>query len=122
MPACIIWAHEKRFIAPAETRRHAEGEETAADSVRARFLFAENATNNFINERFAQGAVVKTTKLTEEFTYAAFKQKYQGSVLLLFIIREGGELNIVTASEEPAPKPGQTLIALVDPVANVQET
>lgn len=96
--------------------RQAEGQEHAPQSVRARYLFGEDITNRVLNERFAQGAIVKTTKLTEEFNYAAFQQQYKGTALLLFRIDENQQLDVVTVDEEVSPKPGQTVIALVNPV------
>ncbi len=34
----------------------------------------------------------------------------------MFVIRDSGELVVITAAAPVAPKPGQTLISLVDPV------
>ncbi len=103
-------------------RRRSESDEAAAESVRARFLFGKDVTNILINERFAQGALVKTTKLTEEFNYAAFNRQYQGTAIPLFVIRDGGQLRIVTANEDVSPQPGQTVIAIVDPVGSAVES
>ncbi len=100
--------------------RLAEGKESAAESVHARFLFGEDVTNQLINQRFAQGAVVKATKLTDEFNFSAFQRQHEGTAIPLFVIREGGNLQVVTVNEDLAPKPGQTVIALVDPVATAE--
>ncbi|MCA9075045.1 MAG: sodium:proton antiporter [Planctomycetaceae bacterium] len=97
-------------------QRRSESEEHAPQSVRARFLFGADITNRALNSRFERGAIIKTTKLTDEFDYTAFQRQYQGTALLLFVISETQELNVVTVDEKVNPKPGQTVIALVDPV------
>jgi len=102
--------------------QRSERNETAPQSVRARFLFEEDVTNRFLDERFESGAIVKTTKLTEEFDYEAFQQRYQETATVLFVITEGGQLEVRTVDESITPKPGQTVIALVDPVEEAAET
>ncbi|MCA9027932.1 MAG: sodium:proton antiporter [Planctomycetaceae bacterium] len=101
-------------------RRRSERQEAASQSVRARFLFGEDITNQRLNERFEHGSTVKTTKLTEEFDYEAFQQRYAGTAILLFVIGEGGQLRVVTTDEKLSPKPGQTVIAIVDPVESLK--
>ncbi len=101
--------------------RRSEKQESAPQSVRARLLFGEDVINQLLNERFEQGAIVKITKLTEEFNYEAFQRRYQGTAILLFVINESGQLKVVTVDDEMAPKPGQTVIALVDPVEVAEE-
>ncbi len=55
---------------------------------------------------------MKTTKLTDEFSYEDFQQRY-GQVLPLFVLDTGGVLTVVKAEEEPAFTAGQTIVALV---------
>jgi NhaP-type Na+/H+ or K+/H+ antiporter len=92
-----------------------EKQEIAPHSVRARFLFSEDATNVALDERFAAGAVVKTTRLSEEFTFADFRRMYGDEALVLFVVTELGKLRVEVAGEPSFPKPGQTVIALVQP-------
>jgi Trk K+ transport system NAD-binding subunit len=79
-----------------------------------RFLFRADATHAFITSRIEAGAVIKRTRLTKEFDWAAFGAHYGESALPLFIIKESGDLVVVTAGSIPDPKPGQTVISLVD--------
>lgn len=83
--------------------------------LRGRILFANHANYTYLDRRFANGAVIKRTKLTDEFTFKDFKEMYSETALPLFVVTEAGRLNISTADNPIQPKRGQVLIALVDP-------
>ena len=81
-----------------------------------RLLFDKSVTNDYLHARFAQGGLIKRTRLSEDFTYEHFLEMYGTSALLLFMIRDTGKLEICTSDQSVQPQPGQTVIALVDPV------
>jgi NhaP-type Na+/H+ or K+/H+ antiporter len=83
--------------------------------LRGRNLFAAGATYDALDQRFAEGQKVKATKLSQEFDYKAFRERYGEDALVLFVVTESGALQICTAEKRPSPKPGQTIICLVDP-------
>ncbi len=87
----------------------------APPHMRGRNLFASEATYESLDERFAKGQVVKATKLSQEFDYAAFRGRYGEEALPLFVVTESGSLVVLTAEKKLSPKAGQTLISLVDP-------
>jgi NhaP-type Na+/H+ or K+/H+ antiporter len=89
--------------------------ESAAPHLRGRYLFAPGATYDALDERFASGQVVKTTKLSPEFDWQAFRDRYGADALPLFVVSETGGLQVCTADREPAPRPGQSVISLVRP-------
>ena len=91
-----------------------EKKETAPTSVRARFLFDEQATHQFFTGRFASGAIVKATKLSDTYTLDDFRGRYGADAVILFRISEGKKLLIDVADEPMTPTAGQTVIALVD--------
>ncbi len=82
-------------------------------AIRGRTLFAPHATYEKLEKRFAEGAQLKTTKLTEDFTFKDFQVRYGTNALVLFQI-EDGKLSIRTAESTSLPQPGQKLISLVD--------
>jgi len=83
--------------------------------LRGRSLFDQKATFDYLSGRFASGAIVKKTPITEEFTVDDFFSMYGTEALPLFIINESGELRIWTADDPLTPKAGQDLISLVSP-------
>jgi NhaP-type Na+/H+ or K+/H+ antiporter len=92
-----------------------EEKKAVSQHLRGRILFAPNATYDYLTEQFATGAAIKTTELTEEFNYDAFKEYYGKSALPLFLIDQNEKLTIFTAENPPKPKPGQKLISLIKP-------
>ncbi len=82
--------------------------------LRGRFLFGTGMTYQHLEDRFAAGATIKTTKLTATFDYEAFKTMYGNKATILFLITEGKELKIFTTQEQPLPKPGQTLVSVIE--------
>ncbi len=89
-----------------------ESKPAAADHLRARFLFHPDLTYRSLQEHFDRGAVIKATKLTEEFGYEQFQEQYEHRALPLFL-SEKGTLTVITDSDKIAPHPGQTVIALL---------
>jgi NhaP-type Na+/H+ or K+/H+ antiporter len=83
-------------------------------SLHGRYLFGPEVTYGYLARRFALGALIKKTKLTEEFDYEAFLEHHGECTLPLFLVTEAGKLVVFTSEKSPVPKPGQTLIALVD--------
>lgn len=84
--------------------------------LRGRVLFGPQATFTRLDERFAEGAQLKRTKITAEFDRAAFAERYGPGAMVLFVLEDDGSLQVVTDEAPADPVPGQTLIALVDPV------
>jgi hypothetical protein len=93
----------------------------APSHLRGRNLFASGVTYEALDHRFAEGQVVKATKLSAEFDYAAFRERYGEDALPLFVVTEAGSLLVCTADKKPSPKPGQTLISLVGPLRALVE-
>jgi hypothetical protein len=72
-----------------------------------------------LERRFRAGAVVKRTRITEEFDYADFLVEYEregAPVLPLFVKTATGKLRTVTSRAAPEVVAGDTLLALVGPV------
>lgn len=100
--------------------RKSDGErhQRVPSHLRGRLLFAPGVTYQQLEDRFEQGARIKRTTLTAEFTLADFRKQYGESALILFAIPEKGKLRVVPAEGAPTPKAGEKLIALVDKVAD----
>jgi NhaP-type Na+/H+ or K+/H+ antiporter len=84
--------------------------------LRGRFLFADGATHEHLTTRVRDGAVVKRTRLTDEFDFEAFRAHYGGSFIPMFLVKASGELQVFTKINPPPIKTGVTLISLVNPV------
>ena len=89
--------------------------EAALEHIRGRLLFGAKITHRYLADRYAKGARVKVTRLTDEFTFADFQERYGESAIVLFAKNAAGVLNIPTVNVPLAPVSGQSVFALVDP-------
>jgi NhaP-type Na+/H+ or K+/H+ antiporter len=83
-----------------------------------RRLFGEALTCDELARRVRHGAVIRSTTLTGEFTYRSFRSRYGESVAVLFVVTAARRLSVITADQAIEPKPGDTLISLVDAEAD----
>jgi NhaP-type Na+/H+ or K+/H+ antiporter len=90
--------------------------------LRGRFLFGKGMTHTALTQQFTDEAVVKKTRLSEEFGLEELKAQYGGEVLPLFLITEEGNLQVFTADGKIKPHAGQTLLSLVMPQLEVEES
>jgi hypothetical protein len=86
-----------------------------ADSYRAPRLFGEDVTLQKLASLIAKGAEIKSTLLTDEFTFDAYKEQKKKNTILLFGIDPQDRLRAFTDTSAPELKPGWTVLALVSP-------
>jgi NhaP-type Na+/H+ or K+/H+ antiporter len=103
---------EVYHLAPPETT--SERKETVPTHGRGRVLFEKGLTYEKLARRFAAGATIKKTPLTEDFTFAEFRERYGPTALPMFLLSESGRLRVWTAEQPPTPQPGEKLISLID--------
>ena len=60
--------------------------------------------------------MLKKNSITEEFDFESFIVKYGETALPVFLITDSGKLNVCTAADPSSPKPGQSIISIVNPV------
>ncbi|MFW5823383.1 MAG: cation:proton antiporter [Marinobacter sp.] len=65
----------------------------------------------------SRGYTVKTTQLSENFTYEDFLDRHENETRLLFVINDRERIHPVMAGEQLEPEPGWQLISLVPPKA-----
>ncbi|MCB9766756.1 MAG: sodium:proton antiporter [Candidatus Omnitrophica bacterium] len=97
-------------------KKKKKDEEFSPAHLRGRYLFGEAIDYDYLSKRFARGAIIKSTNLSEEFDYTAFGDHYGGEAVPLFLINANKELRVFATDSELDPKPGSTIIALVDEV------
>ncbi len=110
----IFGSSEAYQLTPSKMGQ-SSGEE-ASKSLHGRFVFDKGLTYTDLSERFMAGSVLKKTDITETFGFDAFKNLYGESAVPLFLVTKDKNLQIFTVDSELSPKPGQTILSLVDPV------
>ncbi len=81
-----------------------------------RCLFDPAMTYTELNQLHEDGHIVKTTAITETFTYDDFQAYYEQKAVPLILVAEQNTLLLYTTNQQPVPKPGQTLISLAPPI------
>lgn len=95
--------------------RHKAGSEkrkTSTTHIEGRFLFNGELDFEKLKVQFENGATLKKTNITEEFSYEDFLYRYGLSSTLLFVIRPTGKLDVI-AEDGLQPSAGDTVISLV---------
>lgn len=90
--------------------------------LRGRFLFGKGMTHMALSQQFTDEAIVKKTRLSEEFGFEELKAQYGGEVLPLFLMTEEGNLQVFTSEGNIKMRAGQTLLSLVSPHAEITES
>lgn len=79
-------------------------------------LFGERVTLARLREGLDRGYAIRTTSLTANFDFAAFREKWDDQAIPLFALDPKGTLQVFSIRESPQPSPGWTLISLMPPV------
>ncbi|MBI2608438.1 MAG: sodium:proton antiporter [Deltaproteobacteria bacterium] len=90
-----------------------ESKEKIKTHFRGRILFGNKISYSYLSGRFEKGAQLKTTKLTDDFNFAAFNKMYPDAVPL-FVVSENGRLFILSTTGSAEPRSGQILISVVN--------
>ncbi len=77
-------------------------------------LFPGGPTASQMTAHLGRGAVVKRSRITEEFGFDALQAMHKDLCILLFLLRDDGEL-LVTTEESVSPSAGDTVLVLVGP-------
>ncbi|MCM2681406.1 cation:proton antiporter [Echinimonas agarilytica] len=78
-------------------------------------LFSEGITYGKLAGRVAKGAVIKTTRLSDNFTMAQYTETYGDRALPLCAVDPQGQLHVYTITRDFKLKPDWQLISLVTP-------
>lgn len=101
-------------LMPANLEKMKEDDKFSPQHLRGRFLFGKEDTFSSLTKKIQNGFVIKSTKLSEEFIYDDFINKYGNDTVPLFFITEDKNLLIITSDSPIEPKSGFTLVALVN--------
>ncbi|MCB9852094.1 MAG: sodium:proton antiporter [Phycisphaerales bacterium] len=81
--------------------------------IHGRLLFDDAATYDAVRMREFDGFTIKATRLSEEFTYENYQERYRQSAMPMFVIDAKNRLNVITAKDGFTPESGHTIIGFV---------
>lgn len=115
------FGHDYVYQLPAHKKNRPD-EDALPQTLLGRLLFAPQADFQWLTRQFEAGATVKATKITDTFKFADYQAQYGEGALPLFAIDNAtGSLYVATVDKPLAPKPGQTVISLIE-ASHVSET
>ncbi len=92
-------------------------EALSLESKRARYVFQGGTTHQQLSDLMEnRGFVVKSSRISAEFTYNQYREQYGPDAVLLFAISEKRRLRVYTDENTQLPQPGEIVIALVPPL------
>lgn len=87
-----------------------------------RIAFGEDVSYSKLAEMLRQGAKIHSTRLTEEFDFDDFYKRNYSRAVILFALTPRDDLRVYSPIDEIEPSPGWTLISLMLPEEEVEET
>lgn len=83
-----------------------------------RTLFQEEMNFDRISDLYEEGKVIKSTPLTETFTFKNFKETYADHAIPLLLVGKDSSIKPFAVDNPPAPQPGDTIISMASPEAD----
>jgi NhaP-type Na+/H+ or K+/H+ antiporter len=108
----IFDRHELYQLIPVKAEKGKE-QDFSPKHLRGRFLFGEGVNFATLRKLYFAGAIIKSIKITKDFTYKDFLLKYGDNAIPMFQINENKELTVITNETDVKPKAGTTIIAMV---------
>jgi hypothetical protein len=87
--------------------------EVLPEGQHGRLPFSKGADFSLLSDVFGSGSRIKTTPLTKEFDFEAFKAEHGDVAIPLFVLKPQGALQVCTAEEPPHPSPGDSIVSIV---------
>ena len=94
--------------------KHTEDKHIVSTKHRGYELFSEDADYGNLAYRLRNQAEIKSTQLSDEFTFEQYLKKYEGGIVPMFAIDDKQRLHVFVANGEMQPEPGWTIIAMID--------
>jgi hypothetical protein len=85
-----------------------------------RWVFGKDITFARLASHASRGATVRSTHLTDEFTFESYRQRYGHHAVPLFLVRDEKRLIVLAEDQSIEPRPGDVLIGMVDPEEEAQ--
>ena len=85
-----------------------------------RILFQKNANFDVLTQHYKGGKVIKSTQLTEAFTFQNFKETHGNEAIPLFLVSNDKSIEPFTTDNPPVPQPGNILISMTNPEVEIQ--
>ena len=93
--------------------KHADDKHAVSTKHKGYQLFGENITHGTVASWLRNGAEIRTTQLSEEFDFDAYKHKYSGNIIPLYSVDNKNRLQFIVVDGTVKPEPGWSLTSLI---------
>lgn len=84
-------------------------------SLSGRILFGEEWNIHALDDKAEEGYAIRSTKLTDQFTYEDYKQKWSADTILLYVENEQGNIEFFSTDKVLEPKRGDKIVSFTGP-------
>jgi hypothetical protein len=109
----VEFGHRRVFTLLNAREKDAAGKQPVEEKYRVPRLFGDNVSLQKLSSLIAQGAEIKATPITREYSFDAYRADKGKQAILLFGIDHDGNLRPFTDTSEPPISAGWTVLALV---------
>jgi len=106
------FGNDKIFRLPISGENSQSDKHRMGSSYQGQTLFSDKITHLELTSLLTKGLKMRSTKISEEFDWLQFENKYKSSRLPLFEINAKGRITPFTTSEVITPTAGSTIIAI----------
>ncbi|MDZ7737875.1 MAG: sodium:proton antiporter [Bacteroidales bacterium] len=104
---------DKESLYQLQPISRADEREYSPQHLRGRFLFGKDITYDYITRKIREGASIKSTKLTDKFSFEDFRKKHGEGSIPLFLISTNRKLIPFTSEDNISPEKDNIIIALI---------
>lgn len=102
------------YSLPPASDSKSQDQHRAATKHRGHILFSETSSFSKLASLIGQGSEIKSTRLSKDFDYEDYCEKYGSNALPFFTIDTKDRLHIFTAKKTPEPKIDWTIVSLIN--------
>ena len=117
-----FFGREELYQISPDQNENKEDDKFSPQHLRGRFIFGKTTGYSNINKKFQSGWITKSSKLTDEYTFEQFKERYGQDCVPLFLITDDKKLMVFSSDMDFEPKTGHMIIALVKDIETKKET
>ncbi|WP_075618448.1 cation:proton antiporter [Paenisporosarcina indica] len=116
---CSNFVHELERKSLYQIALHHGAKSKYNQSLAGCILFNQNMTYYHLNGRISRGDVIRKTAITEQYPYTQYLHEREEDTLLLYILKENGDLEFYLPNTELKGGPGDTVVSLTPPTKEI---
>ncbi len=101
------------YALPAPEKNGRDEKHIASEERRGNMLFSKDTTYAKLASLISQGAIIRTTTLTDEFSYEQYREKYGNKAIPLFGFDKKNRIHVFIDDGKQQPEAGWKILGLI---------